>query len=404
VIWKLRHGTLALVLLAVVAILAATLPPAPPSDAGPWFCLLCGVRPVAHALLNVLLFVPLGLALRAHGRAGQEAVALGSIVALAVEAAQTVIPGRTANIGDVLLNIAGAWSGSLAFGLPRRWSGLPAPLVGVHALGSALVVTGVLALTGFLLAPSFPPTAYFGGWTPDLGHLEPYRGRILDASLDDVALAPGRMTASATVRDRLSAGAPLHVRMLAGPPPSGLSPLITIHDESLDEILLLGVERNDLVYRVRTRAAAIGLDAPDTRLAGALRDVEPGAALSLKVTRHPRDLCIEVNGSPTCGLGFTLGAGWALLVYSYVPAAFGHGPLTVIWMAALFLPVGFWSRRIFPSMLAVTLLGMALWLLPRGLGLAASSTAEFAGACGGYLAGATLGARVLTGSRPAGLP
>ena len=93
-------------------------------------------------------------------------------------------------------------------------------------------------------------------------------------------------------------------------------PLVTLHDRFRHEILLLGAEKEDLVFRFRTRAAAAELDTPAIRARGVMRGFTPGDNLVVTMSRADRGYCVDVNISSTCGLGFTLGMGWTLFLYS----------------------------------------------------------------------------------------
>jgi len=97
----------------------------------------------------------------------------------------------------------------------------------------------VVALTGVLLGPSFPDDTYYGDWTPRLGHLEWFGGRVLQASLGELAIPPGALAISSQVRRQLLSGAAIDGHGRAGPGPSGLAPLFTIADGHQREIVLL---------------------------------------------------------------------------------------------------------------------------------------------------------------------
>jgi glycopeptide antibiotics resistance protein len=56
---------------------------------------------------NVLLFAPLGAALRLLGRRLRYATLAGCALSAAIELAQVAIPGRTTSTADVLCNTAG---------------------------------------------------------------------------------------------------------------------------------------------------------------------------------------------------------------------------------------------------------------------------------------------------------
>ena len=195
------------------------------------------------------------------------------------------------------------------------------------------------------------------------------------------------------MRRCLLAKAPLHVSVLAGPPPPGLAPLLSLHDEKSVEILLLGADRDDLVLRFRTRAAVAGLDSPALRVRGALRGFSPGAPLEITVSPDHNARCIDVNRAPTCGLGFTAGIGWAFLFFGQnIPWPF-HPLLNVVWIAAVWFPSGFWARGRQESLVAVALLLAALLLLPGPTGLLDTPASEIGAAVAGLLAGRGLGSR-----------
>jgi hypothetical protein len=137
--------------------------------------------------------------------------------------------------------------------------------------------------------------------------------------------------------------------VLASPPVPALIPLLSLHDQDYREIMFLGPEQDDLVYRV----------------SGALRGLAPGDTLAITVSRDRHAYCLDVNGTSTCGLGFTLGIGWAFLLYSQALPAWLHVVLNGIWMAALCFPTGFWARLRWGSCTAGVVLAMDLLLLPQ---------------------------------------
>src|SRR5690606_22123238 len=97
-----------------------------------------------------------------------------------------------------------------------------------------------------------------------------------DVELAGLRLPPPRLDDSPRVARLLRDGQPLRVTAIAGTPPPSLASIFSIHDDRRREIILIGAEGDDLVLRVRTRAAALRLDHPDLRLPGALADFRPG--------------------------------------------------------------------------------------------------------------------------------
>ncbi|MGB9739375.1 MAG: VanZ family protein [Chloroflexus sp.] len=113
-----RYGV-ALLLLVLVGILSLTLYPFDFSDPWPiqpWHVLVFGLSHGVDMLQNVILFVPLGVALSwllagfGMGRRGQigGVFIVAAVVAFGIECAQLLIPGRTAALLDVLANASGA--------------------------------------------------------------------------------------------------------------------------------------------------------------------------------------------------------------------------------------------------------------------------------------------------------
>jgi hypothetical protein len=248
-------------------------------------------------------------------------------------------------------------------------------------------VLSLLALTGVLLAPSFPEDVYYGGWTPRFGHLEWYGGRVLQASVDGLEIPPVALATSPQVREQLLADAAIHVLARAGPPPSALAPLFTIHDQHQREILLLGVDEEDIVYRYRTRAISWGFAGPEIRVRGALRGIawrEP-----LTVTVHPigNGRCIGVNTTEHCGLGYTLGTGWMLLLGNQPVSLWLRPIINALWLGALFFPTGLWVRFGWPFAPAAALSLASVLLLPASIGLLPTPRGELLGALAGFLAG-----------------
>ena len=217
-----------------------------------------------------------------------------------------------------------------------------------------------------------------------------YPGRVIGITVDGRALPSGLVTDWARVRERLVAGASLRVEAVAASSVPAEVPLVTLHDASRNEILLLAAEGEDVVFRLRTWAAAMGLDAPPLRAAGAMAGLRSGHPFSVSVTRPDRRYCVAVDARVECGLGVTAGMGWGLLAYSQI-----HGPstrqmLNLLWMATLVLPFGFWFRRR-PESLAGLLLLVASLLLPRAFGSLNVEPLELSAAALGGVLGAVVG-------------
>ena len=353
---------------AVACILAATLTPAG-TVLEPEFtrCLVCGARGLSDSLVNVILFAPLGITLALNGRRGMRAVLLGGMLSCGVELAQIFIPGRDPSLGDVVANTLGTAAGQAMFGLAGRWLLPNARAAARLSLLSAGLLLAVFKATARLLEPSLPTGAVRTWYTPDLPDLQWYHGRVLTAKLGPIILRPGRPFESADVRSLLLEEAPFRIDATAGKAVRGLAPLLVIEDEDGREVVLAGLDREDLVFRYVPRASRWRLDQPDLRLRHAFAAVRPGDTVQISIRRQGRGVCLELNRSARCGIGNSVGSGWALLYYPRHFPVWAYTLLEAAWVAGLVFPIGLWARRRPETALAVAVLGVALFVPFAGL-------------------------------------
>jgi hypothetical protein len=306
-----------------------------------------------------------------------------------VEVAQlTVIHGRDPSIGDVLFNATGVLVGVALAALVPTLASLDDRTAARLSVAAALDVTLAVLLTAWLLQPSFPSTTYWGQWTPRFGHLEWYRGRVHSARVDGLEVRPRRIEESAWAREALLAGKPIEVEATAGPPVSRLSSLFSVNDEKFVEIVLLGPDREDLVYRYRTRASSWGLDQPDLRLPAGMRGIGEGDRLSVRAWAPERgSLCLSSSVAEACELRFGIGTGWAMLLYPESLPGSLKSLLGMAWAGALVLPLGFLLRRRWESAVAAGIALFAVGLLPQWITLRPTTTLEWAGIALGLAVG-----------------
>jgi VanZ family protein len=321
---------------AVSIILFATLMPTADRTRGfVWFSGL------ADALCNLALFLPLGMALYRPDRHGKSAVLFAALLSATVEVLQVFIPGRHSSPADVVCNAAGA---AMGWWLAARWGLLldPGPREArrfgfMAGLGALMVLAGTLLL--FRYAPSGDD--YFAQWTPELGYIAHYDGRIVRAELDGASEPDGRIADKARVDEFVRGGRRLHLSLLAAPPPDELSDVISVAG-SEKEIVLVAAEGNDLLLRYRTLGRVLTLNRPLIRVPGVLATVTPGAPADIEIVRQ-RGWCVRVSGSgQTCGHGYTAGDGWRLFQTPRL-APWLLATLNVCWLVALMTPLGYWA-------------------------------------------------------------
>ena len=377
--------------LALAAIFGATLYPSGGETQAPLvLCIVCGEQGVSDALTNLILFMPLGAALALGGWRGAAITLAATLLSTGIEGAQLLIPGRDPSLGDILFNGLGGTVGGAVIAAGPWWIAPTPRRAKTLLLAATAVAASILVLGGWLLQPAFPASAYYGQWTPNLGHIEWYRGRVLEAAIADVPLPPHLLPDGSAVRRLLLEGAPLHVRAIAGSWTGGVGSLFSIYDEHQREILLLGPDRDDFVLRYRRRAADFGLDAPDLRLLGATRALHSGDSVTVTARRG---WCLAVNARQACGLGDPPGRAWSVLLYPESFPPWLRRLLDAGWLAGLWLAFGLWGRRAgygFTVPVASGL-GLVCALAPQALGQLPISWLETAGAGAGILAGRLVG-------------
>jgi hypothetical protein len=337
----------AFVLVALIPVLWLTLRPAPEasfSGAG-IFCLICGSQGMANAIRNVVLFVPLGAALALLLGPGARALVAVFLVTAAIESLQFHVPGRNPGLGDLLANFLG---GAISVGLVRSspgWTRLQGPGAALASLVSAAAAWAILLGVAVLFVPDLPRSSYFAHLNPDLAHLEHYDGAVESVRLSGAPMRIGRIDDPEGVRTSLLHGEPVEVVAVAGHSPPALAPLFMITSGAQEEVILLGIDRDDLVARVRYRGNTIGFDGPDLRARGTLEGMAPGDRIEAAFVSRGGASCLTLGDRTECGLGPRLEQGWALLLYPGGAPAWAMGLFDLVWMAGLFFPFGLFARR-----------------------------------------------------------
>ena len=342
-------------ILGLGAIAAATLIPIEGvSVQRPQWCLICGTLGGVDFILNILLFIPYGMGLRWSGQPAWRAVAITLATTLAVETLQiAIIAGRDASLGDLVTNSLGGAFGVLLASRWRAWI-LPAPRQAWRlVLGGLVVWLTILGLTAWGLQLALPKTAYWGQWAPELGHMEHFEGAVLAASTDGVPLPPHRLPKSEGIRARLlRKGARVEAVIVPGAPTGGLAPIVSILDEEQMQILVLGQDGRDLVFRLRTRSRDARLQQPAARLRHAFARVDSTDTLRIFGERRGGELAVGMQvgeeGERSRGravVALSPSRGWELLWPFERPLGSEARLISAIWLAALLVPLGYWSAR-----------------------------------------------------------
>jgi hypothetical protein len=358
-------------------------------------CLICGSRGAADAVLNLALFIPLGVALggRPAARAVPGAFLVGAVLSFGIELLQTALPGRHGGIADVVWNSAGAATGALLIHLAARRLVAPSRF---HGAGAVALVGAGLLLAGLLAKPAPTDGDYWVLFTPRLGGDPPYGGSVLRAGFAGVPLEPGPLPDTSVRHGVRSRSWRVDARVTVGPPPRPLLPIILFGDpmHPPGEILLVGAQRTDLVVRERTRSSHLRFDTPDLRLEHAFRGLREGDTVSIAIERRDERLCMEAGDRRSCPIGISPGRTWGFLVYLEGPSEWQRRVVDFAWLLLLFFPAGYFAATRRDALLstgvsAAALAGAAL-LTPLIFPPPLEFLATAAGIAAGYGARAAL--------------
>jgi hypothetical protein len=391
-----RAADLVAGLVALALIAFATLVPSPgPQSNVSFLCLGCGDLGAPDVVVNVFLFIPIGIVFGRFGWRPFVALGVGLALSGAVEFAQQFIPGRAPTLRDVLMNGLGAGVGALVVWRLGAWLAPGARARLLHWLSVPGVLLAV-ALTGTLLRFEPPVDIYYGQWVPDQRHLERWTGRLALAEVQGLAVPDGPSRYSDSLRRSIREQVSVRLVATAGRPTRRLSSIFSMMDDSQEEALLVGPHGDDLVVRVRRVAATWRLDAPEFRYRDALAGIAPGTPLTITFDGTRLGGCATVNGVEHCVGRPRAGSTWQLARSSDGLPPLAHRLLDAMTLVVLVLPFGLLLRSAprREAMAAGVLLVVGFPVVAWWSGLALPGVWEWAGVALAVFAGIRLHSRV----------
>ncbi|HCU12751.1 MAG TPA: hypothetical protein DGB72_11565 [Gemmatimonadetes bacterium] len=350
---------------SVIAILFATMLPAPGQPMDSHLCLVCGTDGGVDFILNIILFIPLGIGLALSGIPWNRAILTACGLSVTIETVQFLfVPGRDATLGDVLTNTVG---GALGFAVARN-AGIwlrPTPRIATGlGLAWCTVWLTVQAISSFALAPSITDSRYYGEIAPKLGNFALFPGRVLSAKIDEVAIADTELNDIDGVRRRLIRGGTVAATVVSAGPTNDIAPIVRVADDEQREIVLLAQDEQALLFGVRTRAAILRLRPPLFAMAGVFTDStsikNSGVSKRNDSATDPLNLSGSYDGrearltvrtdsaSSERRVSVSSSLGWTLALpfqWSIEDTRTEH-VVSWIWIACLMVPTGYWSPHI----------------------------------------------------------
>ncbi|MGH9200820.1 MAG: VanZ family protein, partial [Vicinamibacterales bacterium] len=241
-------AVLAAVWLVLIAL--ATLQPTQSVVVTPTFCIFRGPVGGMDFVLNVVLFAPLGMALRwATGR-WNVAVMAGVLTTLFIEVLQSrLIPGRDASLGDLLANtlgtLLGAWIAVELF----RWVNASGVAARRYASIFGIIIAAVVLASAWLLQPF--PTRFWQlvRWTPQPPNMDKFQGQVFAAELNGRFIPDGVLVATPEMYDSLSRTMTMRATLGANPPSTRRPAVIVRIANYLDEGFALSQRGRQVTFR-----------------------------------------------------------------------------------------------------------------------------------------------------------
>jgi hypothetical protein len=402
-----------LTFLALAATFVATLTPMPGNAvSADFWCVTCGELGSLDFAANIVMFIPLGLALALWTGRRWRTVVICMAVTMFIEAMQIrVVAGRDSSLGDLIANTLGGWLGAE---LSLMWGTIvwPRPPVAKRlAVGWAAVVAVIGLLTSFGLQPAHVPAALWVQWTPVRTSYEAFTGRLLTFDVNGINLVAPYPPPNSGLPQAI-AGEPW--RATATIDRAGLRETRSLIVRIAEEItILITVEQrgSDLSCHQKTRSADFRLRSPRVALPNAFRatNAAPGTdSLRLICARADHQLMagvIDGNESRTEAVRLSPALGWMLVSPFDLPAERRLLWIGALWLAALAVPAGFWIARSGHHSagrqayaIPVVAIGLAivitLSIAPKAAGIAPAAWWEWLASLGGVVAGVAL-ARVV---------
>jgi hypothetical protein len=142
------------------------------------------------------------------------------------------------------------------------------------------------------------------------------------------------------------------------------------------------------------------LERLDLRLRDGMKSVAPRDTFTAATRYDATNICLRVNATERCHLGYTVGDGWKLIYYPEGRPPWTLDSISTLWIVGCVVGVGFWAARGRRGETAAKSGGLAIGLVIAGLlmvplitGLTPTPVYGWFGGLGGMAVGWWLGYR-----------
>lgn len=299
-----------------------------------WNCVACGEAGVADLFLNVVLFVPLGLAARGLGMSLWRTLAVVVPLTVGIEVTQgLLLTGRDAALGDVLANSAGGLAGWLGYPLIALL-GRPSRTVSWRASAVLFTLTTTLWFaSGIGLKPSLSDQVPLTALTQPTAETRRFPVTINQIEVDGAEL-PGDPPTLAATRPGDSLEVAVELTRRAATLPAHSAPFLRIADAGRHPQVALSGHGSDLVAEAALRASHWLLHTPQWRFANALDiPLEQPVRLRLRWTHHNVSMQVGDSSGTTASARVSIALGW-IFIHPFVSTIGDSARLwTFLWLA-----------------------------------------------------------------------
>ena len=113
--------------------------------------------------------------------------------------------------------------------------------------------------SSYALAPSLPPTRYYGQVARELENFATFKGSVISPTIGNTTVPDYGFAKTAEFRDNLARGEFVSAIVIPAGPTPKLAPIIRVADDRRQEIVLLAQRHRDLVFGLRTGASTLRL-------------------------------------------------------------------------------------------------------------------------------------------------
>ena len=373
----------------------------------PMFCVFCGALGGVDFVLNLALFMPLGLGLRWLIGRWRTATIIGALTTLVIETLQwRVISGRDASLGDLLANTIGTMIGAWLAVDGIRWLNASRAEARRFAGVSGLVVSAVVVGSSWLVQPvqvRFPQRVQ---WKPVRRNMDPFQGELTSVQFNGATLRPAEFLGPRETRNTRT------VTVLAEvggrTPPTRRPAFIARLANEFEEGFAVLQWGNVAAFRshmaasnLKLRPVLVGLQ--NGFATPGVGNEETGGGRTIEALSNSRVIAVAVATNSTrtsVTVRRSVGLAWATLLPREVALSDRWWPANAAWLGALILPVAFFTMRSLRKMPDDSTDGVAWWPLaivvatlviaPMASGLSALSVGEWTGVLAGILVGAAI--------------